>query len=81
MKTYARMHVYRLQDGEVAATVVDAEGQLLDVKYFGKFTEPQYASLRRVIDRYEARHGKASSVPEPVQHDTRDPENSQNNHN
>jgi hypothetical protein len=51
MKPDAKMHVYRLRDGEVVATVVDAEGTLLDVIYFGKFTENQYASLRKVIDK------------------------------
>lgn len=53
MKTKAQMHVYRLQDDEVAATIVDGEGALLDVIYLGKFTAKQYASLRKVIDRYE----------------------------
>lgn len=57
------MQVYRLQDGEVAATVLGADGELKDVKYFGKFTEDQYAQLRKVIDRHAALYGRTSAMP------------------
>lgn len=54
MKSKTQMRVYRLQDGEVAATVLDGNGELLDVLYLGKFTEDQYASLRKVIDKHSS---------------------------
>ncbi len=65
MKPKRQMRVYRLQDGEVAAGIVDDRGELLDVKYFGKFTEEQYASLRKVIDRHARIYGtdRSDAVP------------------
>jgi len=67
MKSKARMRVYRLLDGEVAASIVDDKGDLLDVMYFGKFTENQYASLRKVIDKHASMYGVGqthSDLPE-----------------
>ena len=65
MKPEIHTRVYRLQDGEVAAGIVDGDGTLLDIKYFGKFTEAQYESLKRVIDKHALKYGRGQSDSAP----------------
>lgn len=49
MKPRAVCHLRRLRDGEVVGEVIGEDGQVLEMKHFGKYTEEEFGRLSRAI--------------------------------